>query len=108
MPHDGQFTLFSQRGAMRFALAQPDYGEDAADLGAGAFAAPMPGVIVKLLVAPGATVSRDQPLLVMEAMKMEHRICAPVDGSVSEFYFAAGDPVDGGEELLKFHPADAS
>jgi 3-methylcrotonyl-CoA carboxylase alpha subunit len=108
VPHDGQFTLFGQRGAMRFALAQPDYGEDTADLSAGAFAAPMPGVIVKLLVAPGSAVSRDQPLLVMEAMKMEHRICAPTAGTVSEFYFAAGDSVDGGEELLKFEPAAAS
>jgi 3-methylcrotonyl-CoA carboxylase alpha subunit len=107
VPHDGQFTLFGQRGAMRFALAQPDYGEDAADVIAGAFAAPMPGVIVKLLVTPGSVVSRDQPLLVMEAMKMEHRICAPAAGTVSEFYFAAGDPVDGGEELLKFEPAAA-
>jgi 3-methylcrotonyl-CoA carboxylase alpha subunit len=108
VPHDGQYTLFSQRGAMRFALAQPDYGEDAAAVSAGAFAAPMPGVIVKLLVAPGSAVSRDQPLLVMEAMKMEHRICAPTAGTVSEFYFAAGDSVDGGEELLKFEPAAAS
>jgi 3-methylcrotonyl-CoA carboxylase alpha subunit len=107
VPDDGQFTLFSQRGAMRFALAQPDYGEHTADVSAGAFTAPMPGVIVKRLVAPGATVSRDQPLLVMEAMKMEHRICAPVAGTVEEFYFAAGDPVDGGEELLRFVPTEA-
>jgi 3-methylcrotonyl-CoA carboxylase alpha subunit len=37
-------------------------------------------------------------------MKREHRICAPADGTVSEFYFAAGDSVDGGEELLRFSP----
>jgi 3-methylcrotonyl-CoA carboxylase alpha subunit len=102
VPNDDRFTLFGQRGAMEFALAQPDYGEDAADVSAGAFAAPMPGVIVKLLVEPGAAVERDQPLLIMEAMKMEHRICAPAAGTVSEFYFAAGDSVGGGEELLRF------
>jgi 3-methylcrotonyl-CoA carboxylase alpha subunit len=105
VPHDGRFTLFGQRGAMQFALAQPDYGEDTVDAGARAFNAPMPGVIVKLLVEAGAEVERDQPLLILEAMKMEHRICAPAAGSVSEFFFAAGDSVDGGDELLKFTPA---
>jgi 3-methylcrotonyl-CoA carboxylase alpha subunit len=108
VPHDGRFTLFTQRGAMQFALAQPDFGEDAADVTAGAFAAPMPGVIVKLLVEPGVAVERDQPLLIMEAMKMEHRICAPTAGTVSEFCFNAGDSVDGGEELLRFEAAGAS
>ena len=105
VPQDGRFTLFSRRGAMQFALAQPDFGEDAADVTAGAFAAPMPGVIVKLLVEPGVAVERDQPLLIMEAMKMEHRICAPAAGAVSEFFFNAGDSVDGGEQLLRFEAA---
>jgi 3-methylcrotonyl-CoA carboxylase alpha subunit len=102
VPQDGRFTLFSQRGAMQFALAQPDYGEDATDATAGAFVAPMPGVIVKLLVEAGAMVESNQPLLIMEAMKMEHRICAPAAGRVNEFYYAAGDSVGGGEELLRF------
>jgi 3-methylcrotonyl-CoA carboxylase alpha subunit len=38
-------------------------------------------------------------------MKMEHRICAPAAGQVREFYFAAGDSVDGGDALLDFIPA---
>jgi len=38
-------------------------------------------------------------------MKMEHTIRAPGDGTVTEFYFEAGDQVSGGEELLKFEPA---
>jgi 3-methylcrotonyl-CoA carboxylase alpha subunit len=105
VPHDGRFTLFSRRGAMEFALARPDYGEDAADVTAGAFTAPMPGVIVKQLVEVGAEVSRGQPVLILEAMKMEHRICAPVAGTVTEFFFAAGDSVSGGDELLRFSPA---
>jgi len=107
VPQDGRFTLFSQRGSMQFALAQPDYGEDEADVTTGAFTAPMPGVIVKLLVAAGESVKRDQPLLIMEAMKMEHRICAPVAGTVDQFCFAAGESVSGGEELLLFSPAPA-
>ena len=107
VPHDGRFTLFSPRGALEFALAQPDYGEEAAGVSAGAFTAPMPGVIVRLMVAPGEAVTRGQPLLIMEAMKMEHRICAPAAGTVGAFCFGAGDSVDGGEELLQFEPAES-
>ncbi|MGK2925598.1 MAG: acetyl-CoA carboxylase biotin carboxylase subunit [Lysobacterales bacterium] len=105
VPHDRQFTLFGPRGAMQFALARPDYGEDSGQPAADAFLAPMPGVIVKLLVEPGATVEQGQPLLIMEAMKMEHRVCAPSDGAVKSFYFEAGDQVAGGDELLEFAPA---
>ena len=47
----------------------------------------------------------DTPLLVMEAMKMEHTIRAPEAGTVKGFYFAAGDLVDGGAELVDFETA---
>jgi 3-methylcrotonyl-CoA carboxylase alpha subunit len=106
VPHDGMFTLFSQRGAMQFTLAQPDYGEDDGQSTAGAFTAPMHGVVVKLLAEAGTVVEKDQPLLIMEAMKMEHTICAPQEGTVTEFYFQAGEQVGGGEELLDFVPSE--
>ena len=102
VPHDGMFTLFSKSGAMQFALAQPSLGEDDGLSDPDAFIAPMHGVIVKLLVDRGASVEKDQPLLIMEAMKMEHTICAPVDGTVTEFYFQPGEQVSGGEVLLDF------
>jgi len=102
VPHDGVFTLFSQRGAMQFALAQADLGEEEGDGAVGVFTAPMHGVIVKLLVEPGREVLKDQPLLIMEAMKMEHTICAPCKGTVREFYFQPGEQVSGGEALLDF------
>jgi len=102
VPHDGMFTLFSKSGAMQFALAQPNLGEDEGLSDPDAFTAPMHGVIVKLLVERGASVEKDQPLLIMEAMKMEHTICAPVDGIVTEFYFQPGEQVSGGETLLNF------
>jgi len=108
VPHDDMFTLFSQSGAMQFALAQPDFGEDDDQSAAGAFAAPMHGVVVKLLAEAGAAVEKDQPLLIMEAMKMEHTICAPLDGTVTEFYFQAGEQVSGGEELLNFVTSEDS
>lgn len=102
VPSDGVFTLFSQHGSMQFSLAQPDYGDEAGDAVAGAFSAPMNGIVVKLLVEAGQQVDAEQPLLIMEAMKMEHTIRAPRAGEVSEFYFSAGDQVSGGEELLGF------
>jgi len=102
VPHDDVFTLFSQRGSMQFALAQPDIGEDHGDERDGVFTAPMHGVIVKLLVAEGAGVKPDQPLLIMEAMKMEHTIRAPCEGVVRQFYFQPGEQVSGGEALLDF------
>jgi 3-methylcrotonyl-CoA carboxylase alpha subunit len=65
----------------------------------------MHGVIVKLLVATGVEVKQDQPLLIMEAMKMEHTIRAPAEGTVREFFFEAGQQVSGGEALLDFMPS---
>ena len=108
VPHDGQFTLFSEQGAMQFSMRQADYGEDDAGSGMGAFMAPMNGVVVKLLVEPGEKVEKDQPVMIMEAMKMEHTLCAPVDGLVTEFFFQAGDQVDGGVELLTFENCEPS
>jgi len=106
VPHDRMFTLFSQKGAMQFALAQPDLGADEVDVSSGVFTAPMHGVVVKHLVLAGDSVEKDQPLLIMEAMKMEHTICAPMPGSVKAFYFMPGEQVSGGEALLDFQPAD--
>ena len=53
---------------------------------AGVFTATMHGVIVKLLVETGTKVVKDQPLLIMETMKMENTICAPGEGTVKEFF----------------------
>jgi 3-methylcrotonyl-CoA carboxylase alpha subunit len=53
-----------------------------------------------VLVSVGEQVQKDQPLLIMEAMKMEHTIKAPFSGVIGEVYFKQGDMVDGGAELL--------
>ena len=102
VPHDDQFTLFTEQGALQFSLRRPDFGDADAGAGAHAFAAPMNGVIVKQLVEPGSAVEKGEPVLIMEAMKMEHTLCAPTDGSVVEYFFAEGDQVDGGADLLQF------
>jgi len=64
--------------------------------------APMPGKVIALLAAPGATVDKGAPLLVLEAMKMEHTISAPRAGTVKSFRYAAGDQVAEGVELVEF------
>jgi len=72
---------------------------DAEDAG-GSLTAPMPGTVIEVLVAEGDTVEAGQPLIILEAMKMEHTINAPTAGTVSEVLYAAGDLVGDGAELL--------
>jgi 3-methylcrotonyl-CoA carboxylase alpha subunit len=74
-------------------------GEGAADTGR--LTAPMPGKVVSFAVKAGDRVSKGQALAVMEAMKMEHTIAAPADGTVAELMYAPGDQVAEGAELLK-------
>jgi 3-methylcrotonyl-CoA carboxylase alpha subunit len=71
------------------------------DAGGGSLAAPMSGKIIAVMVKPGDPVSKGAPLLILEAMKMEHTIFAPGDGKVKEIHYAAGDQVPEGAELLK-------
>ncbi len=68
--------------------------------------APMNGTVVALLVAPGAAVEKGMPLMVMEAMKMEHTMTAPAYGSVETFHFQSGDTVSQGDVLLDFAPSE--
>jgi len=63
--------------------------------------APMPGKIVKVLVVEGQQVSRDQGLLVMEAMKMQNEMRAPRDGRIERIYGKEGTGVESGARLLR-------
>ncbi|HSN32463.1 MAG TPA: acetyl/propionyl/methylcrotonyl-CoA carboxylase subunit alpha, partial [Ideonella sp.] len=67
----------------------------------GRLSAPMPGKVVAFLAGAGDAVKKGQPLAVMEAMKMEHTITAPRDGTVAELLYAVGDQVAEGGELLR-------
>ena len=60
---------------------------------------PFPGLIKNLLVAEGATVKKDQPILVLEAMKMENELMSPVDGVVSSVVITKGATVESGALL---------
>ena len=66
----------------------------------GHLAAPMSGTIVSVLVEPGDAVARGAPLLILEAMKMEHTIVAPSDGIVSAVHYRKGDKVREGADLI--------
>ncbi|AMV46142.1 acetyl/propionyl/methylcrotonyl-CoA carboxylase subunit alpha [Paraburkholderia caribensis] len=71
-----------------------------AEHGEGRLTAPMPGKVIAVLVEQGAVVEKGQPLIVMEAMKMEHTIGAPAAGKVAEVLYAVGDQVTDGAQLL--------
>ena len=59
----------------------------------------MPGTVLRVIIAEGEPVEARQPLLVLEAMKMEHEIVAPVAGVVRELRVAAGAQVEAGAIL---------
>lgn len=67
----------------------------------GALEAPMPGTILKISVQVGDTVAKNQVLLVVEAMKMEHAIRSPRAGTVSRVFFNEGDRVGQGDVLVE-------
>ena len=80
-------------------------GRAAADTGAGAHGeqrvtAPMPGRVVRVLVAPGDAVEARQPVIVVEAMKMENELRSPKAGVVKDVTVAAGSSVEAGRVLV--------
>ena len=83
-----------------FALVeQPRFAEPGADAVAGGLTAPMPGKVVRVLVTPGQEVAANAPLVVLEAMKMEHTVRAAAAGTVRAIHVAVGDQVDGDRVL---------
>jgi propionyl-CoA carboxylase alpha chain len=84
----------------------PRYPDPSAQVAAGSLLAPMPGAVVRVDVAEGDSVMAGQPLLVLEAMKMEHEIVAPSDGTVSALPVGVGDQVDAGALLAAIAEPD--
>jgi 3-methylcrotonyl-CoA carboxylase alpha subunit len=70
----------------------------------GGLTAPMPGRVLAVQVKPGQRVARGAPLMILEAMKMEHTVTAPADGVVAAVLCAEGEQVKEGAELLKLAP----
>ena len=67
---------------------------------ADAMTAPMPGTILKILVNPGESVQENQPLMILEAMKMENEIVAGKSGIVAGIHVSTGDMVNPGDALI--------
>ncbi|WP_218418642.1 acetyl/propionyl/methylcrotonyl-CoA carboxylase subunit alpha [Alteromonas lipotrueae] len=102
--NEGQFGLFGQDSNCHFKVVTPDIGDDDDNQNGASLDAPMNGTVVAHLVEVGASVTKDAPLLIMEAMKMEHSIAAPCDGVVRGYFYQPGELVDGGSVLIDFDP----
>jgi 3-methylcrotonyl-CoA carboxylase alpha subunit len=101
---DRDLTVLTHGHSHSLALLDPLHDAALDEVPAGALTAPLPGKVVQVLIDTGATVTRGTPLMIVEAMKMEHTISAPADGTVERINFAVGEQVEEGAELLVFEP----
>ncbi|WP_334160991.1 acetyl/propionyl/methylcrotonyl-CoA carboxylase subunit alpha [Phenylobacterium sp.] len=100
LDEDGHIVVFEHGEAFAFATHPPS--ADAAEGGAGdgQVRSPMPGKVTQVSVKPGETVTKGQPLLTLEAMKMEHALTAPFDGKVETIAFPVGAQVTEGVVMV--------
>jgi 3-methylcrotonyl-CoA carboxylase alpha subunit len=99
---DDKRTVFLQGSTYSLLRDDPLHRVDAGDSHGGGLTAPMPGKVVALLAQPGQKVEKGTPLLILEAMKMEHTITAPAAGTLKAFCYAAGEQVSDGAALVEF------
>jgi len=99
-------VLFRDGDAIAFDRRNQRSGQGAASASDGGLRAPMPGKIVAAPAKAGDKVAKGQPVVVLEAMKMEHALTAPFDGVVAEFNVAVGDQVVDGAVLAVVKAAD--
>jgi 3-methylcrotonyl-CoA carboxylase alpha subunit len=99
------FHVFT--GGRHFTLkwADPMAHVGESDAAGGRLTAPMPGKVVAVIATKGQQVKKGAPLVIMEAMKMEHTISAPGDGTVEDVLYQVGDQVADGAPLLAFKAA---
>ena len=95
---EGLLVLFGGEGRL-FAWPRPDALADALAAG-NAVKAPMPGKVLAVHVKPGQSVTKGDPMVVLEAMKMEHALTAPRDGVVESVSAEAGSQVGEGDALI--------
>ncbi|MBX6322848.1 MAG: 3-methylcrotonyl-CoA carboxylase, partial [Rhodospirillaceae bacterium] len=101
-----ELVVFLPGRCHRLRLDDPREAADGEVAVPGTLTAPIPGVVSAVLVKEGAPVRRGEPLLVIEAMKMEHPIRSPADGTVEAVRVAVGQQVQDGAELARVRTAD--
>ncbi len=104
--HGDTWLVHGFRGGIEL-QQQPRFPSAGLDLASGGLLAPMPGAVLATPVSVGERVTQGQVLLILEAMKMEHRITAPRDGAVGELHVAVGDQVENGQLLVTLVDAAA-
>lgn len=97
---DSDVYVDSARGPVHL-IALPRFPEPGSTVEKGSLVAPMPGNVIRLGAAIGDTVTAGQPLIWLEAMKMEHTITAPVDGVLAELDVKTGQQVEVGAVLAR-------
>ena len=102
LSHESQLLAVHEDGRTLFTRLDPLAYEQSEEVSDFRLSAPMPGNVIRVLVKAGDEVSSGQPLLVMEAMKMEHTIVAPANGIVEEVLFQPGDLVQNDAKLVDF------
>ncbi len=104
--HDRTITLFNNGRVIRAEL--PDYNSDGAGDTSGRITASMPGRIVSVMAKKGDVVEKDQPLLIMESMKVEITIRAGCGGTIEDLPIAVNDQVSDGALLVQITAEDAA
>ncbi|MPZ52596.1 MAG: ATP-grasp domain-containing protein [Acidimicrobiia bacterium] len=92
-------SVFTSRGSVKLRFV-PRHPMANGEVAAGSLRAPMPGRIIEVLVTKGEVIEKGTPLLVMEAMKMEHTLRAPTKGTVSSIAANVGDQVEADTVLI--------
>ncbi len=109
---NGRRVSFSIDGTFMEAVVKDDHDllleklgfSDSVEASAGALEAPMPGKILEILIEEGQKVEMGQPVLILEAMKMENELKAPIEGTVGSLIVKQGDNVEKNQILLEIEP----
>ena len=105
--HPAESALVAENGQTWLLTPWRRQGLHGADASDGAIIAPMPGKVTAVYVAAGEAVARGQKLLTLEAMKMEHTLTAPFDGTVAELTISAGAQVQVDAVLVRIEEGEA-
>jgi propionyl-CoA carboxylase alpha chain len=96
--YDGLVCVDSPLGPVAFTPVER-FADPSQQVAEGSLLAPMPGTVVRIAIKPGERILAGQSVLWLEAMKMEHTICAPADGVVAELFVERGQQVEVGAVL---------